>query len=324
MKRTLLMLMVIVGALAITTVAQSAQSPAKIVLQSQVEVATSEAVSLKDIAKIEAPTPVAAKIGDVCITSAPLPGENRPLEASYIKLKLSAAGFPDAKMTGSEKITVTGKCKRISAQQMADSVKEFTMGLLPQDKDIVYDVAVDRSPREMVLPDDPAVEIKPRLYSSAIHPGVNTIAIEAVLNGRTLMTRNAVARIKATANALMAVDAIPQGQALTEQNTKIEQCDVTNIKNPVLQLPGEDNAVVARRTIQAGKVITSVDVAQPPVIKSGDTVTVTVKCGSVSLRTSAEAKQDGHIGESIRVKSDVSSDDVRARVVGPGEVEISR
>ena len=176
----------------------------------------------------------------------------------------------------------------------------------------------------MVLPDDPAVEVKPWLFCSSIHPGVNTVAKEAVLNGRTLMTRSAVARVKATANVLMAVDAIPQGQALTEQNTKVEQCDVTNIKDPVLQAPGGDNDWVARRTIQAGKVITALDVALPPAIKSGDTVTVTVKCGSVCLRTSAEAKQDGRIGDSIRVRSDASEDDVRARVVGPGAVEISR
>lgn len=321
MKRALLVLIVVFTVLVARAIAHSAEI--KVVLPAQVEVGTSQQVSLKDLAKIQAPKAIAVKLGDVSITSAPLPGEERPLEAHYVQLKLSAAGFGDVKVAGAAKVTLVGKCRRVSVQQMQDTVKEFALGQLPQ-SGLTYDIEVERSPREMVLPDDPAIEVKPRLFSSSIHAGVNTIAIEALLNGRTVQTRSAVARIKATANVLMAVDAIPQGKALTEQNTKIESRDVTTVKDPILQGPGEDRNWVARRTIQSGSIITASDVALPPAIRTGDSVTLTVKCGSVALRTSAEAKQDGRVGDSIRVKSGVSNEDVRARITGPGAVEIAR
>ena len=323
MKRSILIPLVIAGLLLARAVAHSAQPRLKITLPAQIEVMTSQPVSLKDVARIEAPKAVSERIGQIIVTSAPLPGEQRSVEATYVKLKIASAGFADAVVTGAERITVAGKCRRITPRQIQDMVKEFALSTLPAGG-LVYDVEVERSPREMVLPDDPAVEVKPRLYSSSVHTGTNTIALEASLNGRTLQTRSVVARVKATADVLMAIDAIRQGEALTEQNARIESRDVTKLKDPILQMPGEGRDWIARRAIQAGSVITSSDIALPPAIRTGDTVTLTVKCGSVALRTSAEARQNGRVGDSIRVRSGVSKEDVRARITGPGAVEIAR
>jgi flagella basal body P-ring formation protein FlgA len=148
--------------------------------------------------------------------------------------------------------------------------------------------------------------------------------MDALLAGRAISTASAVLQIKATAAVLIAADTIPVGQALTTQNTKCESRDVTRIKDPILQSAANDQSWVARRSIQAGAVITGADVALPPDIRSGDQVTLTVKCGTVAIRTSAEARQDGRVGDSIRVRSSVSNEEVRARITGSGAVEISR
>lgn len=319
MKRALLILLVVVGILVARAIAHSAE--VQIALLPQTEVKTSQPIMLKDLAKITAPKALSQKIGEVIISNAPLPGEQRPFEANYVKLKLSSAGFANNKFTGAAKVIVNGKCIRISSEQQVELVKEYALGLLPHDG-LNYEVTIDRVPREMVLPDEPGMDVKPRAFSSTVHPGVNTIAIEATQNGRTIVTRSAVARIKVTATVVIASDTIAQGQPLTAQNTISEVRDITKIKDPIRS--GTENAQnwVARRTISAGAVITALDVALPPAIHAGESISLTVKCGNVALRTSAEARQDGRIGESIRVKSGVSKEDVRARITGPGAVEI--
>jgi|GEM_PF-912878 len=328
MKRAILLLMVITGMILARALAHAgtpSRSPSvcKITLHSCAAVATSRPVTVGDIATVEGPGSIAGKASAVVITSAPLPGTQRTIEAEYVKLKLSAAGFGAAKVCGAAKIAMTGKCTRISPQTLEDLVKDYAGEMLPKDG-LTYDIAVERSPRELVLPDDPAIEVKPRLFSSAIHTGVNTVAIEASLAGRSICTTTAVVRIKATAVVLIAAATIDQGQALTDQNTKTEARDITKIKDPISAGAGNPQGWVARRIIQPGSVITAADVALPPDVRLGDQVTLTVKCGSVAIRTSAEARQDGRVGDTIRVRSSVSSDELRARVTSAGSVEIAR
>lgn len=320
MKRAFLILAVILGVLVMRATAHSAEM--KVTLLPQAEVRTSQLVQLKDLAKVEAAKGLGQRMGEVAITNAPQPGEQRSLEAGYVKLRLSAAGFANIKFTGAPGVTITGKCIRISPKQQEDIVKEFVLAQLPSEG-FAYDVAVDRPSREMILPDEPGVDIKARLFSSAVHPGLNTVAVEATQDGRTILTRSAVARITATATVLMASGTIAQGQPLTTANTITERRNVTKIKDPIRQTADTQNWI-ARRTIQPGTVITSSDVALPPAIKIGETVSLTVKCGNVALRISAEAKQEGHIGDSIQVKSEMSKESVRARISGPGAVEIVR
>lgn len=340
MKRAIVILLVVI---LVGVMAQAAPSPqpsptkegvAKVTLLPEAEVATSRPVTVGDIAKIEAPAKSAGRIAAVVITSAPQPGTTRTIEAGYVRLKLDAAGFGNVKIAGHAKTALTGRCRRIGPQTLEELAKDYAAELLPKNNHN-YEIEVERRPRELILPDEPAIEIKPRLYSGAIHPGVNTLAIDASLDGHVIATTSAVLRIKSTAVVLVAADTISQGQALTDQNTRCELRDITKIKDP-LPGPAQDapsqqgaGAVqpagwVARRTIQAGAIITAADVALPPDIRSGEQVTLTVKCGAVAIRTSAEARQDGRVGDSIRVRSSVSNEEVRARVIAPGKVEITR
>lgn len=341
MKRTIVIVLLIVMA---GVMAQAAASPrpsppgeevCKITLPAEARVATSRPVTVGDIAKIQGPARYASKIAAVVVTAAPQPGTTRTIDAGYVRLKLDAAGLGAVKVAGAAKTMVTGKCRRVSPQTLEDLVKNYAIELLPKNN-LDYQIEVERSPRELILPDDPAVEIKPRLYSATIHPGVNTLAIDASLGGRVIATTSAVLQVKTTALVLIAADTIVQGQALTEQNTKTELRDITKIKDPLLAPrqdvqaqetngPAQSDTLrVARRTIQAGAIITNSDVAAPPDIRAGEQVTLTVRCGAVAIKTSAEARQDGRVGDSIRVRTIASNEDVRARVAAPGRVEITR
>lgn len=335
MKRALLVLIVVTVVLLaraahagtpshrISPPVQTAKASPKITIPADAQVATDRPVTVAQVARIDAPKSLSARIGDVVITSAPLPGSQRSIESEYVRFKLASAGFADVKVTGAARITLTGKCRRVSPQVLQETVKDYAMDLLPKDG-LTYEIEVERAPHEMVMPDDPAIEIKPRLFSTAIHTGVNTMAIDASLAGRTLSTTTIVLQIKATAVVLIAADTISQGQALTAQNTKTESRDVTRVAAPVAASSLDTQGWVARRPLRPGAIITADDVALPPDVHSGDQVTLTVKCGAVSIRTSAEAKQDGRIGDSIRVKSSVSNEELRAHVISPGTVEIVR
>ena len=60
----------------------------------------------------------------------------------------------------------------------------------------------------------------------------------------------------------------------------------------------------------------------PPVVRTGDTVDVTVRIGVVSVTGTATASGSGQVGDIIRIMQPHSSRLLSARIVGTGAVEI--
>ena len=298
----------------------------KVVLRAESELRPSCAVAVKDIARVEGPKEAARKAGDVNVAISPAPGQRRTIYSNFIRARLNSNKLGvGVNVVGPETVSVVGKCVKIRPQQLTEEATNYVLSLLPKDGNRTYDVSVQRNPREIVAASGENVRISPRLYSNSIHPGVNTVALDVEVDGKIVATTSLVMQIKTAAEVLVATDTIPTGQPLNEQNTVRERRDISRTTDPLIMENIDENIDwVAKRVISAGSTIKSSDVKLPSDIRKGDSVSLVVKCGKVTLQTSAEARQDGRIGDTIRVLSAVSKEDVKAKVVGPGMVEITR
>lgn len=298
---------------------------ATVTLRAESEVPAARAITVADVATVQADDRLAERIDAVVVSSSLLPGAKRTIDASYVKLKLSAAGVDKGvEVVGPAKFAVLGQSVTLSAEDLAAKARDYVLGMLT-DASRTYDVVVDRAPRNLVLPGGSEVEVRPRLLSRSVRFGSNTVALDAVVDGRVAATTTASLSVSAVADVLVAKAAIPQGEPLTADNTGWEQRDVTRMPDAIVMTAGgEMRERVARRSLSAGTPITNNDVTLPPTVRQGDTVTVVVVCGSVKLRTTAQSKQDGRTGDTVKVRPSISDQDVRARITGPGTVEIDR
>lgn len=324
MKRLILNLSLILSVLLCSSAVNSAV--VKVMLRSESEIQSSRNVAVRDIARVEGPKEAAQKAGDVNIAISPAPGQRRTIYSNYIKARLNSTKLGmGVTVVGPNTISVVGKCVKITPQQLTDEATNFVLGLLPKDNNRTYDVSVQRSPREVIAASGDNVRINPRLYSNSIHPGVNTVALDVEVDGKIVANTSLVIQIKTTADVLVATDTIQTGQPLNAQNTMRERRDISRATDP---LPVDSSNAnidwIAGRVISSGSTIRSSDVKLPSDICKGDSVSLVVKCGKVTLHTSAEARQDGRIGDTIRVLTAVSKEDVKAKVMGPGMVEIKR
>jgi flagella basal body P-ring formation protein FlgA len=298
---------------------------AQVVLRAESEVQVARSVRIEDIARIEGPQKLARRIGDIVVASSPLPGKRRSIEAKYIRFRLKAANL-DKKvdLVGPEAVDIIGKCMKISADDLAERAKAFVMDSLPNEG-ITYEIAVDRAPREITNAQCEDIQVRPRLASGGFRPGVNTVVLDVVSSGKTVATSSAALTIKAVAQVLVATKSIRQGEAVSASNTSWERRDITYIRNAIMQSSNKDSQeLIAKRTIQPGSAITAEWVELAPDVRRGDTVNLVVKCGNVALHTTAQVKQDGRSGDTIRIVSAVSQSEIRAQVVEPGLVEIVR
>ncbi|NLN75968.1 MAG: flagellar basal body P-ring formation protein FlgA [Armatimonadetes bacterium] len=322
MKRSIITIFLLVVSLATQICAQKLPS-AKITLHAKCEVSSAQPVTIGDIASVEAPAAAAGKIKDTVICTGPIPGSQRIVDAEYIRLKLNSLNTGcSVLISGAESVVLSGKSLKITSEQLEEAALQFVSGQTLSEE-IGYGFSIQRTPKEIILPGGSNVEIQPKLTGRSVRPGANTVLLDVVADGKAVSKSSVTVLVKAVANVLVAGASIGQGTAVDAQNTKWEKRELTGSSEPIIM--GKENADwVARRTIRAGAVITLADVELPSAIKSGDSIMLVVRCGGVSLTTTAQAKQSGRIGDNIRVRTEASNEELRARVVSSNAVEIVR
>ena len=322
MKRLINKIILTISILSICAAANAAV--VKVILRSEALVKPASAVTLKDIADIKGPKEPVKQLGNVFVLTAPIAGNKMSINSSYIKNKISSHSTATVEMSGADAISIIGKCIRVSSDELANTAKDFLTNQLPQGNR-TYEVVVQRLPREVILTDNKVYEIKPRLIAQNAQIGINTIALDIMVDGSLFSSVNTALQVKAVAEVLVANTTIRQGDVVSLSNTQAEMRDISKINSPIDSGSISDGSGwIAKRTINVGTVLTSIDIKSQPIIKRGQTITLRVICGAVLLTTTAQAKQDGIIGDSIQVRSDVSSADVQAVVVEQGIAEIRR
>ncbi|MCW3150172.1 flagellar basal body P-ring formation chaperone FlgA [Stutzerimonas stutzeri] len=77
------------------------------------------------------------------------------------------------------------------------------------------------------------------------------------------------------------------------------------------------------RPVQADQALTPNVLQLAEVVRKGDQVVITARSGGINVRMPGEAMSDGAPGTQIRVKNQRSGRIVKARVTGPGQVEVA-
>jgi flagella basal body P-ring formation protein FlgA len=91
------------------------------------------------------------------------------------------------------------------------------------------------------------------------------------------------------------------------------------------QAPSDADAVIglaARRPLREGAAVSLRDVAAVPVIKAGDTVTVTYAVDGVALALDGKAMSGGAVGDTLNVQNTASKKIIQAVIEGPGRAVV--
>lgn len=114
-----------------------------------------------------------------------------------------------------------------------------------------------------------------------------------------------------------------------QRNSTIEAADITLAERDVGllnqgYLTSLDQALGNKlsRPLQPDQVLPPSQVSAAEVVRRGDQVVISAKNSTINVRMPGEALSDGALGSQIRVKNQRSGRVIRARVTGPGQVEV--
>ncbi|HSK09652.1 MAG TPA: flagellar basal body P-ring formation chaperone FlgA [Vicinamibacterales bacterium] len=133
-----------------------------------------------------------------------------------------------------------------------------------------------------------------------------------------------VATVFVAADCVRAARPVRAGAVLSADDLVSERSDLGGM--PLQRPPVAAEVLGARvnRPLQAGELLLARMVTVPRLVQSGDVVTIRVRAEGVEAEGRGVATQSGGAGDAIRVVNSTSRRAIKARVVGPNEVEVIR
>lgn len=117
---------------------------------------------------------------------------------------------------------------------------------------------------------------------------------------------------------------IAAGETLAEADISTAQRDAARIAGAVLADPAAAIGRVARRTLQAGSLLSASDLVAQRLVRRGDSVALVSRSGAVEVRVAGKALGDAGENERLSVENLASRKVVQGIVAANGDVFVTR
>jgi flagella basal body P-ring formation protein FlgA len=280
-----------------------------------------ENLTLGQVAEVNGSEAIVAKAREVQLGRISLPGQKVTIDRSLIlsRLACSEAAVVNPVFSGADKVIVNRKALVIKGDKFIDSASSFLAGSIREQSIARWEPA--KVPAEFVLPAGTQnFDLVPRLVSRGAN-GLATIEVGVVADGKLAGSRQITLRPKYNVHKMVTTTDIAAGQAITAENTRIENAVSDEAQTPDWAAP---YGLVAVRNLPSGSVI-SPGMAKPPkaqvVIERNQTVIIRIESAGLLVTALGKTMQQGKLGEYIKVRNIDSQRVIMAKVNEDGTVE---
>ncbi|WP_407315826.1 flagellar basal body P-ring formation chaperone FlgA [Pseudomonas sp. nanlin1] len=149
------------------------------------------------------------------------------------------------------------------------------------------------------------------------------VTVRVRCDGSAPWTVFVTAQVKLFREVVTTVRPLKRDTVISEEDVTLRERDVSSV--PAGYMTGLDQAVGQKviRPTAVDQVLSLVNVEQPELVRKGDHVVIIARSGPLAVRMPGEALAKGGMSEQIRVRNLNSKRVVKARVTGPGQVEVA-
>lgn len=153
-------------------------------------------------------------------------------------------------------------------------------------------------------------------------PPVGRVTVRVSCTGSSPWTVFIPAQVSLFRPIVVATRPLKRDQVLELGDVSMIEQDIGPLSRGYLTDPRQAIGKKLTRPLQADQVLTPANLELAESIRRGDQVVITARSGTISVRMPGEALSDGVLGQQINIRNQRSQRIVRARVVGPGQVEV--
>ncbi len=128
------------------------------------------------------------------------------------------------------------------------------------------------------------------------------------------------ARIQHFGPAVVATNTLARRSVIERSDIQTKEVELTNQRSAYFNATSELIGWSTKRSIAAGTIINATMVKPPLAVSKGNAVVIEAKRGTITIRATGTAQENGAIGEQIKVKNDRSGRIIKATVIERGLV----
>ncbi|HHT9135709.1 MAG TPA: flagellar basal body P-ring formation chaperone FlgA [Candidatus Wunengus sp. YC60] len=280
---------------------------------------------LGDIAYVSCNNPsLLERINNISIGNTPWPGNIRKIEKDTlnarfidegIDLKEIAYGSTTSSLISVDSITITG-------EEIIRKAKEYLLSKLSRPESEVI-IESDRPPMDKLLPDNGGdIRWEISQIDTNKDKGNVQLIVRISINEKQYVKIPVFFNIRTYEDIVIPNKKINRHDILATDDLVIKRMETTKLAGVSFDNTEDLIGKRAVRPILPNIPITAEMIDNPPLIKKGDFIKVSVQSGNLHIVTKGVAKEDGYLGKVIRIKNIDSNKDLYGKVEDSTTVKI--
>ncbi|MBO2927453.1 flagellar basal body P-ring formation chaperone FlgA [Metapseudomonas otitidis] len=152
---------------------------------------------------------------------------------------------------------------------------------------------------------------------------IGRVTVKVRCEGSTPWSVFVPAQVRLFRNVIVAARPMRKGEELSSRDYNLVERDVGLLSQGYLTAPSQAEGYKLTRPVLVDQILTPTHVEMAEVVHKGDQVVISAGSSTVQVKMPGEALSAGAIGDQIRVRNLNSKRVVKARVTGPGQVEVA-
>lgn len=237
------------------------------------------------------------------------------LQAFFIRLSIALA------LTGCGSLHANPLIDQLIGTTTAYLEDKVSTHLAGNTQEARYEINVNRLDPRLRLPLCPADAVSAQLESPEVPLGRVTVRVSC--DSSDVRWRLFVpASVDLFQQVVISRRSLARHTVISPEDITLRERNVGQLSGGYLREPEQAIGLRVRRPIPADSVLSPNQLEQDETVKRGDRVVISAANSRVSVRMPGEALESGATGSQIRVRNTRSDRIIRARVLGPGQVEV--
>jgi flagellar basal body P-ring formation protein FlgA len=263
-----------------------------------------------------------AMLASVALGTAPKLGVTMRLNHNQIRELIRAELGSDLSVTfsGAPIVNIQLRGRPVNPEELTTLIKNYLSETTPW-QDAQIDVELLGSASGLELPPG-EVTLRVMQKTSFASYKNTLVPIESILDGKPYGIFWVTANISIRVNVVQAARKIPFGAAISRDDVRETLSEINDPRSVYVRNCKDIIGKIARRTLMPGESLTRELLADPVLVRNGETVHLRFQKNGITVVALARAEQNGKLGQIIRVRNLDFLNTLKAQVVGRGEVRV--
>ena len=280
---------------------------------------------LGDIAYVSCNNPsLLERINNIFIGNTPWPGNVRKIEKDVINARLMDEGIDFKGITygSTTSSLITVESIAITGEEIIRKAREYLLSKLSRPETEII-IESDRPPMDKLLPANGGnIRWEISQIDANKDRGNVQLVVRISIDEKQYLKIPVFFTIRTYEDIAVPNKKIDRHDILAMDDLVIKRMETTKLAGLTFDNAEELAGKRAIRSIQPNIPITAEMIDNPPLIKKGDFIKVSVQSGNLHIVTKGVAKEDGYVGKVIRIKNTDSNKELYGKVEDSTTVKI--